>query len=60
MPSWVANETRGWWVPLGACLALGLAIAALPSTAHSAPADLYGQYCARCHGADRLGAMGPA
>lgn len=59
MPSGVANETREWWVPLGACLALGLAVA-LPSTAHSAPADLYGQHCARCHGADRLGAMGPA
>ena len=58
MRSWVTNETREWWAPLGVGLTLGLTVA-LP-TAHSAPADLYRLHCARCHGADRLGGLGPA
>jgi mono/diheme cytochrome c family protein/DNA-binding beta-propeller fold protein YncE len=39
-----------------------LAMAALPAQAGegAAPAQLYAQHCAACHGADRLGAMGPA
>ncbi|MEC3764298.1 cytochrome D1 domain-containing protein [Cupriavidus sp. SS-3] len=38
-----------------------LALACLaPAAAAADPAALYGQHCAACHGADRLGAMGPA
>lgn len=39
-------------------LALALAAAAEPAAAQ--PAALYAEHCASCHGADRLGAMGPA
>lgn len=39
-------------------LALALAAAAEPVAAQ--PAALYAEHCASCHGADRLGAMGPA
>ncbi|NUO87598.1 MAG: cytochrome C oxidase Cbb3, partial [Cupriavidus sp.] len=38
---------------------LALACVAQAATAAD-PAALYGQHCAACHGADRLGAMGPA
>lgn len=33
---------------------------AAPAATAAAPATLYSQHCAACHGADRLGAMGPA
>ena len=51
--------------PARALIALGaaaLAMAASPAQAGegAAPAQLYAQHCAACHGADRLGAMGPA
>ncbi|WP_315857908.1 MULTISPECIES: cytochrome D1 domain-containing protein [unclassified Halomonas] len=37
----------------------GLAMAA-PTAGSAAPSPLYQEHCASCHGADRLGAMGPA
>ncbi|WP_455288465.1 cytochrome D1 domain-containing protein [Cupriavidus necator] len=40
-----------------AVLALACAI---PATHAADPASLYSQHCAACHGADRLGGMGPA
>ncbi len=40
-------------------LCAALLQAAVPARAADAPA-LYQEHCARCHGADRLGAMGPA
>ncbi|EON19704.1 C-type cytochrome (NirN) [Cupriavidus sp. GA3-3] len=40
---------------------VGLAFACATQAAMAAdPAALYSQHCAACHGADRLGAMGPA
>ena len=46
---------------LGALFTLvaGLAGLAPPAGADDAPA-LYARHCAQCHGADRLGLMGPA
>ena len=46
---------------LVACLALSAALACAwrPAAADDAAA-LYRQHCASCHGADRLGGMGPA
>lgn len=44
---------------LGQCLAIAVALASWPASAADAPA-LYAQHCAQCHGADRLGLMGPA
>ena len=58
MPSWVTNKMKGRWIPLGVGLTLGLAV--LLPTARGAPEDLYRLHCARCHGADRLGGLGPA
>ena len=46
---------RIWWV--SAVLLLGV-IGASPAVA--AAVDLYETHCASCHGADRLGATGPA
>ncbi|MDH5577809.1 MAG: nitrite reductase [Betaproteobacteria bacterium] len=37
-----------------------LALLALLVAAPALPADLYATHCASCHGADRLGGMGPA
>lgn len=37
-----------------------IAASPLPALAEGAPAELYSRHCAQCHGADRLGAMGPA
>ena len=31
-----------------------------PGQVHAGTAETYQQYCGECHGADRLGAMGPA
>jgi DNA-binding beta-propeller fold protein YncE/cytochrome c553 len=45
----------------GAALLGALLFAALPALSAAQPAEkLYQQHCASCHGADRLGAMGPA
>ena len=40
-------------------MALTLAAACMPAVAQDVPA-LYAEHCAACHGADRLGGMGPA
>jgi WD40 repeat protein len=32
----------------------------MPATANASSAELYAEHCASCHGADRLGAIGPA
>ncbi|SPK76673.1 C-type cytochrome (plasmid) [Cupriavidus taiwanensis] len=50
------------WLGVLALVWLARAAPAAASAAQSAadPAALYGQHCAACHGADRLGAMGPA
>ena len=37
-----------------------LLLASIAGAALAGPAELYQQHCAACHGADRLGAMGPA
>lgn len=42
-----------------AAFAFAFAAACIPAVAQNAPA-LYGEHCAACHGADRLGGMGPA
>lgn len=59
MPSAVASETRPLGTFLGVRFALCL-ILLLSATIGSASADLYRQHCARCHGEQRLGGMGPA
>jgi DNA-binding beta-propeller fold protein YncE/cytochrome c553 len=42
-------------------LALALSLAAASAPAQPVPAErLYAEHCAACHGADRLGAIGPA
>src|SRR5262245_20509204 len=41
-------------------LALTLAVAVPGSAAGADPAGLYAEHCAACHGADRLGGLGPA
>ncbi|MFZ5510760.1 MAG: c-type cytochrome, partial [Pseudomonadota bacterium] len=41
-------------------LLLILPLLALSAPAAADPAQLYQQHCAGCHGANRLGAMGPA
>lgn len=41
-------------------LAVMIAMGGTPGLRAEAPADLYGRHCAACHGADRLGGMGPA
>ena len=39
---------------------LALAVGAVPSAAEPDTAALYATHCAQCHGADRLGQLGPA
>src|SRR5262249_25326327 len=39
---------------------LGLALYAAPAMAEPDAAKLYADHCAQCHGADRLGRLGPA
>jgi dihydro-heme d1 dehydrogenase len=41
-------------------LALIMSLSILPAAAQDAPAKTYSIHCAACHGADRLGGMGPA
>jgi mono/diheme cytochrome c family protein len=41
-------------------VAIAFACAVTPAQAASAPAELYAQHCASCHGEGRLGAMAPA
>ncbi len=52
------NRRLRW---LAACLLAGLCqTLAFGAEDVAGPAALYRQHCAACHGADRLGAMGPA
>ncbi len=46
-------------VGCGAILTAILLLAGI-GEAHSGPAEIYGEYCADCHGANRLGGDGPA
>lgn len=39
---------------------IALALHAAPASAEPDAAKLYGEHCAQCHGADRLGQLGPA
>ncbi|MGQ0682086.1 cytochrome D1 domain-containing protein [Bradyrhizobium sp.] len=39
---------------------IALALLAAPARAEPDAAKLYGEHCAQCHGADRLGQLGPA
>ncbi len=51
------RQRKRGWVP-ALTMAVGLSA---PAGAQPAAADaLYGEYCAGCHGGDRLGGMGPA
>jgi len=45
---------------LRGALAGAMLLLATPALAQTEPAALYGQYCATCHGSDRLGGQGPA
>lgn len=42
------------------CMAVVLLFGILANLANAAPAELYQQHCASCHGIDRFGLMGPA
>ncbi len=66
-----ARQGRKWRLAKAPCLRrayfrkeemLGVlaVIAALVQPVHAGPAEDYAQYCAACHGANRLGGQGPA
>ncbi|MCC6777766.1 MAG: c-type cytochrome [Hyphomicrobiales bacterium] len=50
---------RNWRFELTLAFALALA-ASTPAPAQTDAGKLYGEHCASCHGADRLGGQGPA
>jgi len=45
---------------LTSAVLVALALHAAPASAEPDAAKLYGEHCAQCHGADRLGQLGPA
>lgn len=46
------------WLAVASCLLSCAGVAALPP-AHASPRALYASYCSTCHGADRMGGLGP-
>ncbi|NNG03512.1 MAG: cytochrome C oxidase Cbb3 [Inquilinus sp.] len=46
--------------PAAGCLVFGLTLPAIAAETDSPAETLFGEHCAACHGADRLGGTGPA